>query len=143
MPTVEDPLSIAEIRELRDQLEAERRTFLAEYEQDLEREREIPVDEVGDPADRAEAASDRETLLSAAEGELVRLREVDDALRSMSDGTYGICLAGGEPIPMARLRAVPWARYCAAHQEEREAAGRRGRRWRGASGGVSFASTRR
>ncbi len=131
MPTIEDHLSIAEIRELRDRLETDRRAFFAEYEQDLERERGIPVDEVGDVADRAEAASDRETLFSAAEGELDRLREIDDALGRMSDGTYGTCLAGGEPIPMVRLRAVPWARLCTAHQEEAEAAERRaGRRSR-------------
>lgn len=131
MPTIEDHLSIAEIRELQDRLETDRHAFVAAYEQDLERERGIPVDEVGDLADRAEAASDRETLLSAAESELDRLREIDDALRRMSDGTYGTCLAGGEPIPMVRLRAVPWTRYCAAHQEEVETAERRaGRRGR-------------
>ena len=143
MPTTENHLSIAEIRELRDRLETERRAFRAEYEHDLERERAIPVDEVGDLADRAEVESDRETLLSAAEDELDRLREIDDALRRMSDGTYGTCLAGGEPIPIVRLRAVPWARFCAAHQEELEAAERRAGRRRGVSGGLSFAGTGR
>jgi RNA polymerase-binding protein DksA len=118
--TVEDRLSITEIRELRDRLEADRRAFLAEYEQDLEHERGIPVDEVGDLADRAEVESDRGTLLSAAEDELDRLRLIDDALHRMSDGSYGICLAGGEAIPLERLRAVPWTRYCATHQEEWE-----------------------
>ena len=29
--------------------------------------------------------------------------------------------AGDEAIPLERLRAVPWARYCAAHQAEWEA----------------------
>lgn len=132
MPTVEDRLSGAEIRELRDRLETDRRALLAEYEQDLEREREIPIDEVGDAADRAEAALDRAALLSAAEDELERLRLIDDALHRLNAGTYGVCLAGGEAIPLERLRAVPWTRYCAIHQEQweihqRDAARRYGR----------------
>jgi DnaK suppressor protein len=138
MPTIQDQLTITEVRELRDRLEEYRRALLDEYELDMQRERAIPTDEVGDFADRAEAASDRENLLSAAEDELGWLRLIDEALRRISDGSYGICLAGGEEIPLDRLRAVPWARHCAAHQAEWEArqaaaAGRSRRGGRGAS----------
>jgi DnaK suppressor protein len=121
MPTIESRLSINEARELRERLEAERRTLLTEYELDLERERAIPTDETGDLVDRAEVEWDRRALLTSAEDELGRLRQISDALRRMSDGSYGVCLADGEPIPLERLRAVPWTRFCAAHQGEWEA----------------------
>ena len=144
MPTVEDRFSGAEIRELRDRLETDRRAFLAEYEQDMEREREIPIDEVGDAADRAEVALDRATLLRAAEDDLERLRLIDDALHRLSAGTFGVCLAGGEAIPLERLRAVPWTRYCAIHQEEWEDEQRDAARrpWRAPAQGLAGGSSR-
>jgi len=40
---------------------------------------------------------------------------VDAALVRLDDGTYGRCTVGGEPIPEARLAAVPWAATCVAH----------------------------
>lgn len=48
--------------------------------------------------------------LLASECEL--LREIDEALDRIDDGTYGICLATGQPIGKARLKARPWAKYC-------------------------------
>jgi len=40
------------------------------------------------------------------------LKEVEAALTRMDQGTYGICESCEQPIPEARLRALPWARYC-------------------------------
>ncbi len=44
-----------------------------------------------------------------------RIRLVDAALARLDAGTYGRCAVGGEPIPEARLAAVPWAATCVAH----------------------------
>lgn len=40
------------------------------------------------------------------------LREIDEALTRIAQGTYGICERCGEPIPYARLEVVPYARLC-------------------------------
>lgn len=40
------------------------------------------------------------------------LREIDEALSRIAQGTYGICEQCGEPIPYARLEVVPYARLC-------------------------------
>jgi len=40
------------------------------------------------------------------------LMEMDDALRRIRDGTFGICEGDGEPIKKERLEAIPWTRYC-------------------------------
>ena len=37
------------------------------------------------------------------------LTEVLKALKRIDDGTYGICVACGNPIPEKRLEAIPWA----------------------------------
>ena len=47
-------------------------------------------------------------------------REVDDALRRLADGTYGICEACGRPIEEARLPAKPAARFCVEDQAHLE-----------------------
>jgi DnaK suppressor protein len=38
--------------------------------------------------------------------------EIDHALERIDEGTYGRCVACGEPIPQERLQAVPWAALC-------------------------------
>lgn len=40
------------------------------------------------------------------------LREIDDALARIAAGTYGLCERCGEPIPIARLEVIPYARLC-------------------------------
>jgi DnaK suppressor protein len=34
---------------------------------------------------------------------------VNNALQRLEDGTYGLCLQCGKPIPPARLKVLPWA----------------------------------
>lgn len=40
------------------------------------------------------------------------LREVEDALQRIEQGTYGLCSVCGAPIPEERLDAVPYATLC-------------------------------
>ncbi|MBM3189643.1 MAG: conjugal transfer protein TraR [Chloroflexi bacterium] len=48
------------------------------------------------------------------------LFEVEDALRRMEQGTYGVCQHCGEQIDRARLRALPTASLCYACQDRLE-----------------------
>jgi DnaK suppressor protein len=38
------------------------------------------------------------------------------AIDRMGAGEYGLCVDCGKPIPVARLRAIPWAERCAEDQ---------------------------
>jgi len=38
-----------------------------------------------------------------------QIQGIDRALERIEQGTYGICVVTGDPIPVARLRAIPWA----------------------------------
>jgi RNA polymerase-binding transcription factor len=49
------------------------------------------------------------------------LAEVEHALSKFALGTYGVCEECGRPIPVARLRVMPEARYDVAHEVELEA----------------------
>lgn len=55
---------------------------------------------------------EQEFALELMDGERKLLREIDDALGRIEQGTYGICEGKGTPIAKARLEANPWARYC-------------------------------
>ena len=54
---------------------------------------------------------DQDFMLGLAAAERDQLREIDAALQRIEDRTYGVCQMTGEPIPMARLDAKPWAKY--------------------------------
>jgi DnaK suppressor protein len=65
--------------------------------------------------DLADAGSDNfevENTLCLIDSERKLLQEIEGALERIEQGTYGICETGNEPIPKARLEAIPWTRYC-------------------------------
>jgi DnaK suppressor protein len=48
------------------------------------------------------------------------LLKIDEALRKLSEGTYGICEDCGEAISEQRLKILPFAIFCTDCQERRE-----------------------
>ena len=48
------------------------------------------------------------------------LRQIDAALARLHAGRYGLCAACSDPIPVARLRALPFATLCVPCQEHSE-----------------------
>jgi len=63
---------------------------------------------------------EQEFALGLMDSERKLLREIDDALERIDQGNYGICEGTGKPIPKARLKANPWARYCVEYARMRE-----------------------
>ena len=54
---------------------------------------------------------EQEFTLGLIESERQTLREIQDALVRIEDGSYGICQGTNKQIPRVRLEAVPWAKY--------------------------------
>lgn len=71
---------------------------------------------------------EQEFTLGLIESERQVLREIDEALDRMKNGTYGLCVATGKPIGRARLKAHPWARYCYDYKLQLEKGQRTGLR---------------
>jgi DnaK suppressor protein len=59
-------------------------------------------------------AVDRERDLALSAQARAAVEEIDHALARIARGTYGQCERCGQPIPKARLRALPFARLCVA-----------------------------
>ncbi|HXF97892.1 MAG TPA: TraR/DksA C4-type zinc finger protein [Gaiellaceae bacterium] len=108
-------LDLAHFRRL---LEAERARVLDSLES-LNHTQAL-TDETGDlatgPGDHlADTASEtylRELDESLEEQAELLLSEIEDALRRIDEGSYGVCAACGRPIAPERLEAVPWAKLC-------------------------------
>lgn len=47
-----------------------------------------------------------------------RLKQVEAALDRLNAGDYGTCQGCEEPIPVKRLQAIPWAKFCVPCQEK-------------------------
>lgn len=74
-------------------------------------------------ADAGSDAYDRDFALSMLSKEQGSLYEIDEALKRIEDGNYGICEISEKPIPHARLEALPFTRYtvdCQAELEKRQ-----------------------
>jgi DnaK suppressor protein len=72
------------------------------------------------PADDAQFLADEEV----GEGLRERLQEELDAIKRaeqrLAEGTYGVSVESGEPIPDERLEAIPWAERTAEEQSRYE-----------------------
>tara|TARA_R110002096_G_scaffold54517_13_gene140593 strand:+ start:1459 stop:2097 length:639 start_codon:yes stop_codon:yes gene_type:complete len=71
-------------------------------------------------ADAGSDAYDRDFALNLLSQEQDALYEIDEALKRLESGTYGICEMSGDTIPEARLEAVPFARLTVTCQEQWE-----------------------
>nr|WP_275581923.1 TraR/DksA C4-type zinc finger protein [Brevibacillus fulvus] len=67
------------------------------------------------PADIGTEMFEREKDLALYSLDRETLREIDQALERIEQGTYGVCTVCGEPIPEERLEAFPMAMTCKEH----------------------------
>lgn len=71
-------------------------------------------------ADAGSDAYDRDFALGLLSQEQDSLYEIDQALKRIETGTYGVCEMSSKPIPKARLEALPFTRYTVECQAEIE-----------------------
>jgi RNA polymerase-binding transcription factor DksA len=71
-------------------------------------------------ADAGSDAYDRDFALSLLSQEQDALYEIDQALKRIELGTYGVCEMSGKPISHARLEAIPFARFTVECQSQLE-----------------------
>lgn len=74
-------------------------------------------------ADEGSDAQEQDTDLTVRANIEMMLGEVQHALTKFDLGTYGICEDTNQPIAVARLEALPYARYTVQAQEKREVFG--------------------
>ena len=90
----------------------EREQIVGEVKQIVESSKEMGQDGTQDIGDEAANIYNKQVLLSLNENERQRLKEVDESLDRIENGTYGICEECGGPISLKRLEVRPVAKYC-------------------------------
>jgi DnaK suppressor protein len=73
---------------------------------------DVQFDEEGGEGGTANV--DREIDLYLSAQARATVVEIDRALEKIDDGNYGLCEQCGQPIPDARLQALPYASLCVA-----------------------------
>ena len=71
-------------------------------------------------ADMAADTYERELSMNIISSEQEVLYQIDDALKRLDDGSYGICQQCNKLITMSRLKAVPYASLCISCQKAKE-----------------------
>ncbi|MGZ6364173.1 MAG: TraR/DksA family transcriptional regulator [Ktedonobacterales bacterium] len=114
-------LPLSTLEELHMRLECERHqeqiAALREAE-DLDRPRELVEwrEEVTDQAEQGMGQAEWDRLHVQELALADRLGEVAHALAKFPLGTYGVCETCGQPLPEARLQALPSARFDIEHE---------------------------
>jgi RNA polymerase-binding transcription factor len=98
--------------EIKDILLQMKKELLEDVSQAVKMESDYLRFDVGDFYDHASSDRDRELSLTLTDRERDKLRLIDEALRKIEDGSYGICESCGDEIGEDRLRAMPLAKLC-------------------------------
>ena len=80
----------------------------------------LATEMVGDEADLASAHISQTQALNQRDKFLAKIKEIDEALARIENGTYGICEETEEAIEDKRLVAIPWTRLSLEGAEVRE-----------------------
>ncbi len=90
---------------------------------DLSQLKELSKQTSGDVVDAALDSAQDEINSQLAEVESRELALIENALEQMRNGQYGLCESCNVKIPIARLRALPYATMCIECQRELERSG--------------------
>ena len=63
---------------------------------------------------------DRDFALSLLSSDQDAIYEIEEALKRIDRGSFGICEVTGKPIPVTRLTAIPWTRFTVEAQSQLE-----------------------
>lgn len=108
------------LAKMREQLGEMKTKLLSEIDSEMRAEREGNKDEGMDTYDLASEERDREINFILSDRERVKIKQIDDALDRLDEGTFGMCESCGLEIAEERLQAMPFTRLCRDCQQEQE-----------------------
>lgn len=102
------------IEKMKETLVAEKNAILVKSRQDLD------IDSDGDETDEIQANQLIELNNQLGSRDFMKLAEIDNALKKISESTYGLCEDCDSHIPEKRLAVNPYFLTCVSCAEERE-----------------------
>lgn len=121
------PLSEKKLKKFEELIQNELKESVA-YVEDINKDQSIGARESsGDlssyayhQADQGSDTNLMEQTVMMMEQEREKIRLLNDALRKIYDGQYGVCEMCGENIKESRLEIIPYAKYCINCMEKME-----------------------
>ena len=120
-------LSKAQLKHFRQLLITERVKCAGEIKSIVKENSKSPREASGDlsaytvhMADMAADTYERELSMDIVSSEQEILYQIDDALKRIDEGAFGICQQCNTPVTMSRLKAVPYASLCIKCQRAKE-----------------------
>ncbi|PLY07870.1 MAG: RNA polymerase-binding protein DksA [Arcobacter sp.] len=101
-----------QIEELKEVLVARKETINKNIQGSRDSIDSLKDSECKDEYDYAEVSSDSFKEGIIANQQIKELNEIEDALKRIEKGTYGVCEMCDESIAIGRLRAKPFAKFC-------------------------------
>jgi RNA polymerase-binding transcription factor len=81
----------------------------------------LVISQSADPVDHMCNLTEQELSSRNISLLIIRLRDLEVALRAIREGNFGRCANCDGQIPLRRLEAVPWSSCCVACQQAAEA----------------------
>ena len=109
-----------QIEELREILVNRKKEIKSNIDDSIDNISKLNNCDCKDDLDFAEASSDSFTSGIIINQQKQELKEIEEALKSIDSGTYGICEMCDESIAIGRLKAKAFAKYCTDCREIHE-----------------------
>jgi DnaK suppressor protein len=82
----------------------------------------LAISQSADPMDQMRDLSEQEMDSRSISLLTARLCRLEDALKAIDAGNFGLCASCDCEIPINRLKAIPWSLLCVRCQESADAA---------------------
>lgn len=117
-----DGLSAAQLKELKERLQARRGQLTAEMDQNIENlaPPEVNAGSVSQDDNARLLNQTREVDAVLTHLDAADIGRIDRALDAMEDGSYGFCARCGCAIPFERLKVEPMTQHCVKCKSELE-----------------------
>ncbi len=116
-----------QLKQFRASLMVEREKFAGEIRAIAREASQTPREASGDlsshtlhMADMSGDTYERELSMNLASTEQEVLYLIDDAIKRLEEGTFGVCEQCNKPIGLSRLKAVPYTPMCITCQRSQE-----------------------
>lgn len=120
-------LTKQQLKQFKELLLQERIKFASEIKSIAQEASKNPREASGDlssytvhMADMSADTYERELAMNLVSTEQKVLYQIEDALKQIEEGTYGVCQQCAKPISLSRLRVVPYTSLCISCQRTTE-----------------------
>jgi len=109
-----------EREEFRKLLAAKKENITRKLTETITESKEMESNVAQDLVDKAETSYTKEFLLSLSDGEREQLLLIDEALKRLEHGEFGVCQVCHKEIGSKRIVAIPWTPLCIDCQQKAE-----------------------